>query len=226
MNVRECGLGGVGCGTSDGLAVGAGSGAGLRMTSRVSDTADVPATERSDLDAVVAAACAGDEAAFVVVFREVQPRLLRYLRTLNGADAEDIAAETWVQVIRGLARFSGDARGFRGWVFTIANARMVDAWRMSGRRPETVTDTLPDAASELDVPRAVEEIISTEAALAMLRELPEAQAQVLLLRVVAGLDVATTAEVLGRTPNHVRVLAHRGLRALATVVEERATLPL
>ena len=45
---------------------------------------------------------AGDEAAFVVVFREIQPRLLRYLRTLCGADAEDIAAEAWVQVVRGL----------------------------------------------------------------------------------------------------------------------------
>ena len=72
----------------------------------------------------------------------------------------------------------------------------------------------------------VEEIISTEAALSLLRELPEAQAQVLMLRVVAGLDVARTAEVLGRTPNHVRVLAHRGLRTLAAVLEERAALPL
>jgi len=85
---------------------------------------------------------------------------------------------------------------------------------------------MPDRASELDVPRAAEETISTESALALLRELPEAQAQVLLLRVVAGLDVAMTAAVLGRTHNHVRVLAHRGLRALATVVAARETLPL
>jgi RNA polymerase sigma-70 factor (ECF subfamily) len=186
----------------------------------------VPATDPVDLDAAVRAACAGDEAAFVVVFREVQPRLVRYLRTLCGADAEDIAAEAWVQVVRGLPGFSGNMSGFRGWVFTIAHARLVDAWRASGRRPETVTDTLPDRASTVDVPRAAEEVISTEAALALIRELPEAQAEVLLLRVVAGLDVASTAEVLGRTPNHVRVLAHRGLRALAAVVDGRLTLLL
>ena len=192
----------------------------------VPDTAEVPATEPVDLDAAVAAACAGDEAAFVVVFREIQPRLLRYLHTMSGADAEDVAAETWAQVVRGLASFSGDARGFRGWVFTIARARVVDAYRASGRRSETSTDTLPEQASEVDVPRAAEEIISTEAAVALLRELPEAQAQVLLLRVVAGLDVTTTAEVLGRTPNHVRVLTHRGLRSLAAVLEERVTQPL
>jgi RNA polymerase sigma-70 factor (ECF subfamily) len=190
------------------------------------DTSQVPATDPVDLDAAVASACAGDEAAFVVVFREVQPRLLRYLRTLCGADAEDIAAEAWVQVVRGLSGFSGDMAGFRGWVFTIAHARMVDSWRASSRRPETVTDTLPDRASAVNVPLAAEEIISTEAALELIRELPDAQAEVLLLRVVAGLDVASTAEVLGRTPNHVRVLAHRGLRALAAMVEGRLTLLL
>jgi RNA polymerase sigma-70 factor (ECF subfamily) len=186
----------------------------------------VALTEPGDLDTTVAAACGGDEAAFVVLFRDVQPGLLRYLRALSGGDAEDIAAETWLSVVRGLARFTGSAQGFRGWVFTIAHARMVDARRAGGRRPETVTDTLPDRASERDVLRDVEEILSTEAALALLQRLPEAQAQVLMLRVVAGLDVPTTAEVLGRTPNHVRVLAHRGLRALASVVDERATLSL
>ena len=71
------------------------------------------------------------------LFREIQPRLLRYLRALTGGEAEDIAAETWLQVVRGLGRFSGDAQGFRGWVFTIAHARAVDVWRASGRRPET-----------------------------------------------------------------------------------------
>lgn len=186
----------------------------------------MPATEWGDLDEILVAACAGDEAAFVCLFREIQPRLLRYLRALTGGEAEDLAAETWLQVVRGLARFSGDAQGFRGWVFTIAHARAIDVWRASSRRPETLTHTVPDRSTDRDVLCEVEEIISTEAALSLLRELPEAQAQVLMLRVVAGLDVARTAEVLGRTSNHVRVLAHRGLRTLAAVLEERATLPL
>jgi RNA polymerase sigma-70 factor (ECF subfamily) len=186
----------------------------------------VPAEDQFDLDAVVLAACAGDETAFVVLFREVQPRLLRYLRTLNGADSEDIAAETWIHVVRGLARFSGNAEGFRGWVFTIAYTRVVDGWRASKRRPQTADGPLPDQASDLDVHLAAEETFSTESALALLRELPEAQAQVLLLRVVAGLDVPMTAAVLGRSHNHVRVLAHRGLRALAVVLAAREALPL
>ena len=51
-----------------------------------------------------------------------------------------------------------------------------------------------------------------------MRRLPPLQAEVVLLRVVAGLPVSEVADVLGRTPGAVRVAAHRGLRALADLV--------
>jgi RNA polymerase sigma-70 factor (ECF subfamily) len=47
----------------------------------------------------------GDEGAFAAVYRAVQPGLVRYLTALVGADAPDVAAETWLQVCRDLARF-------------------------------------------------------------------------------------------------------------------------
>ena len=187
----------------------------------MSDIDGMPAADQADVDLVVSAACAGSEGAFVVLFREIQPRLLGYLRTVCAGDAEDIAAETWVQAIGGLHNFSGGMRDFRAWIFTIARARVVDRWRAKGRRREIVSAVVPERASELDVAQEAEENFSTATAIALLRELPDAQSQVLLLRVVAGLDVQTTAAVLGRTPNHVRVLAHRGLRALAVILERR-----
>jgi RNA polymerase sigma-70 factor (ECF subfamily) len=64
----------------------------------------------------------------------------------------------------------------------------------------------------------VEELFSTEAALTLIRTLPRDQAEAVLLRHVAGLDVARTAEVLGKRPGAVRVAAHRGLRRLATLL--------
>src|SRR3954466_5433489 len=185
----------------------------------MSDTAGMPSSPL-DLDAALAAARAGDETAFVVVFRAVQPRLLSYLRARTGPDAEDVAADTWARVVAGLRDFTGDAAAFRRWVFTIAHARAVDSWRSHGRRLEDPTDALPDAAANVDVAHEAETRTSTAAAVELPRRLPEVQAQVLMLRVLAGLDVAGTAAVLGRSPNHVRVLAHRGLRALQSMVEE------
>ena len=169
-------------------------------------------------DDLLAAAKAGDEASFVALFRSVQPVLLRYLVTLGGSGlAEDAAADTWLSVVRGLPGFSGDEAGWRAWVFTIAHSRLRDAQRRASRQPVPV-DTrraLQGRPALDDVPLAVEELISTEAALALIGRLPHDQAEVVLLRHVAGLDVARTAEVLGKRPGAVRVAAHRGLQRLA-----------
>jgi RNA polymerase sigma-70 factor, ECF subfamily len=50
--------------------------------------------------------------------------------------------------------------------------------------------------------------------------LPALQAEVILLRVVAGLDTGTVARVTGRSPGAVRMAAHRGLRRLAQILAE------
>ena len=57
--------------------------------------------------AVLAAAQRGDERAFAVLWRDLQPAVLRYLRVAAPAAAEDLAADTWMSVIRGLARCYG-----------------------------------------------------------------------------------------------------------------------
>ena len=179
----------------------------------------------SEFDRRLQAAKDGDEASFTDLFRSVQPRLLRYLRTVGGGLADDVAAETWVSVVRGLHRFSGDEAQWHAWVFTIARARLVDARRRAARTAVPVDgDVLAEAVPAVaDVSGTVEEMFSTESALSLIHTLPRHQAEVVLLRYVAGLDVARTAEVLGRRPGAVRVTAHRALKRLAAILEERET---
>jgi RNA polymerase sigma-70 factor (ECF subfamily) len=168
----------------------------------------------------LAAAKAGDEVAFTVLFREVQPAVLRYLRVVAGQRADDIAGDTWVQVVRGLAAFSAEEpAAFKGWVLSIARHRWLDDQRARARRPESATAEMPERAGDVDVPAIVDELMSTESALALISRLPRDQAEVILLRVVAGLDVARTAELVGKQPGAVRVLAHRGLRRLERLVK-------
>lgn len=170
----------------------------------------------ADFESRLAAAKAGDEAAFVELFRSVQPSLLRYLTTLGGGLAEDVAAETWVSVLKGLPRFKGDEAGWRSWVFTIAHSRLRDAQRKAVRTPlpADTTTLLEPRPGRADVALEVEEMFSTEAALALIGWLPADQAEVVLLRYVAGLDVARTAKVVGKRPGTVRVTAHRALKRL------------
>jgi RNA polymerase sigma-70 factor (ECF subfamily) len=174
-----------------------------------------------EFETLLAAAREGDEASFVALFRATQPALLRYLSTMGGAMAEDVAGDTWLSVVRGMHRFSGDEAGWRSWVFTIAHARLRDAQRRAARQPATVAadEQLERVQAPDDVAARVEAIYSTEAALALVGRLPREQAEVVLLRHVAGLDVASTARVLGKSPGNVRVAAHRGLRRLAQLLD-------
>jgi RNA polymerase sigma-70 factor, ECF subfamily len=50
--------------------------------------------------------------------------------------------------------------------------------------------------------------------------LPADQAEVILLRVLGGLEVAEVAAIVGKRPGNVRVLQHRGLRLLAERLSE------
>ena len=165
---------------------------------------------------VLEAAAAGDETSFAVLWRDLQPGLLRYLRVVAPGVAEDLASETWLDVVRGLGRFEGTELGFRAWVFTVARHRVTDWRRRTARQPSVPipAELLPQRPAPDDPAAQAVEALSTAAALAMIAELPPDQAEVVALRSVAGLDVARVAEILGKQPGAVRVLAHRGLRKL------------
>ncbi|MFF6993614.1 RNA polymerase sigma factor [Streptomyces sp. NPDC008313] len=170
-----------------------------------------------ELGEAVTRAQGGDEAAFAVAYRIVQPGLLGYLRGLVGEDAEDVASDAWLEIARDLGRFRGDGAGFRGWTATIARHRALDHLRRQKVRPrataleQDVLD-LPGAHSTLE--QALESL-STERALALVAGLPRDQAEAVLLRVVVGLDGPSAARVLGKRPGAVRTAAHRGLKRLA-----------
>jgi RNA polymerase sigma-70 factor (ECF subfamily) len=169
---------------------------------------------------LLAAAQGGDEQAFAVLWRELQPAVLRYFRVAAGEAAEDLAADTWMSVIRGLGRFRGDERAFRAWIFTLARHRAIDWRRRAGRRPTWVAaEELAEWPAPDDPVLQVLEGQSTRAALALVAELPPDQAEVVALRVLGGLEVAEVARIVGKRPGAVRVLAHRGLRRLARRVE-------
>jgi RNA polymerase sigma-70 factor (ECF subfamily) len=171
-----------------------------------------------DLAAALRAAQAGDVAGFATLWRALQPAVLRYLRVVTGDHAEDAASETWLHVIRDLHRFHGDPAAFRGWLFRIARHRGIDERRRHERQPRTTepADATPDAATE-----ALQET-GTTWALNLINTLPTDQAEAVLLRIVAGLDVATTAHILGKRPGAVRIATMRGLRRLATHPQVRA----
>jgi RNA polymerase sigma-70 factor (ECF subfamily) len=179
--------------------------------------------------ALIAAAGAGDRAALGVLWRTYQPRLRGYLAGLDPRNAEDICSETWMAVGRSLERFQGSESEFRSWLFTIAHRRLIDQHRRDRRRDESPIDDLVRRPALLalpaDAPDSPEEAVLRQEgageALALIGRLPEDQARAVLLRVIGGLTPTEAGAVLGKRPGAVRVLTHRGLRNLATMLGAR-----
>ncbi|MFG3495253.1 RNA polymerase sigma factor [Streptomyces sp. NPDC047928] len=171
----------------------------------------------TELGVAVERAQRGDEEAFAVAYRLVQPQLLGYLRGMVGTDAEDVAAEAWLEIARDLGRFRGDAAGFRGWTAAIARNRALDHVRRQSRRPRTsaLEQHALDLADGQDTAAAALETLSTEQVVALIAGLPRDQAEAVLLRVVVGLDGPAAARVLGKRPGAVRTATYRGLKRLA-----------
>jgi RNA polymerase sigma-70 factor (ECF subfamily) len=156
------------------------------------------------------------------LYRELQPALLGHLRVGHAVQAEDIAGDVWTEVAASFPEFVGGDDAFRAWVFTLARRRLIDTYRRAGRRP---TDRLVDDLHETATDRPEDETVarlSLEATIVRLRQLlPADQAEVLLLRVVGGLNVEEVATLTAKTPVNVRVLHHRATHRLAARLRRR-----
>ena len=133
-----------------------------------------------------------------------------------------MASETWAQAFRDLSRFSGDADGFRGWVTSIGRHRALDHLRRRARRPQSALELaeIEEPLHREDVEERVLAVLSTEAAVELIRRLPPDQAEAVMLRAVLGFDARTAGEILGKRPGAVRTASYRGTASDSPVLLE------
>jgi RNA polymerase sigma factor (sigma-70 family) len=169
---------------------------------------------------------AGDSYALGRLYEECAPRVLGYLRSQGIADHEDVAAEVFVSMVRNLTRFEGDEDAFRGWVFTIAQRRLIDERRRRGRRPEEPfeTEDLVEVLGAGSTGGGVEsealERLRTTGLLEAIEQLTPDQRAVLYLRAVADLSVPDIARALDKPETAVKALLRRASAALNRRLKE------
>ncbi|MDX6534203.1 MAG: polymerase sigma-70 factor, subfamily [Gaiellales bacterium] len=141
--------------------------------------------------------------------------LHRYLRSMVGGAADDVASQVWTEATAGFERFSGDADAFRRWLFTIARRRVIDHRRRWWQRRVVLRGTPPEQWAESAAEPAAGDL---GAALALIGRLPRSHAEIVLLRVIADFSAADVAQITGRSPESVRVMQHRALSTLASIL--------
>ena len=176
------------------------AGAGLMTASRLE------AAHASEDAQLVSRAAQGDEVAFSGLYQ-------RYSRMVHGlllarvgpVEADDLVQDVFLTAWRRLEDLR-DPGAFGGWLAAIARNRATDHLR---RRPRL--EELPGHLTASDATAARVEAL---AVLALIRTLPEAYRETLVLRLVEGLTGPEIAERTGLTPASVRVNLHRGMKLL------------
>lgn len=184
-----------------------------------------PDTERE----LVTRASKGDQEAVGILYDSYLPRVYRYClaRVGNGADAEDLAEDVFLKVLGAIDGFEwrtigdGQRSPFAAWLFRIAHNHVVSFHRRNTTRgprtelSESIHDESRGPQELAETKLTIEEVFDA------VRELPEAQREVILLRFAAGLTVAETANTLGKQQTNVKVLQHKGVQRLKGLLLEQ-----
>jgi RNA polymerase sigma-70 factor (ECF subfamily) len=165
-------------------------------------------------DVLIRAAASGDRTAFGELY-------VRYARMVHGillvrvppGDAEDLVQEVFLSAMRQLGGLRTTA-AFRGWLAAIARHRAVDYFR--GRRQDQ-----PLADPDAQAARATGGMAEAREVLDLIRSLPEAYRETLVLRLVEGLTGPEIAAQTGLTPESVRVNLCRGMKMLRELLGEK-----
>jgi RNA polymerase sigma-70 factor (ECF subfamily) len=174
--------------------------------------------------AALAAADPSDKAALAELFNGLYEPVVRFMqaRVYDPATAEDLAQEVFVKLVQSIHGYTGG--GIYAWVWSIARSISSDHFRpLRNRGYEQPTGDI----WQLDMPSTAmgpEEIAQwSELRYAInlkLNKLPEAQQEVLRLRLVAGLSTTETAEIMDKPVGTIRVLQCRALAKLRRLMPE------
>ncbi|RZN30815.1 RNA polymerase sigma factor [Bradyrhizobium sp. Leo121] len=181
---------------------------------------------------LVKRALARDEAAVRAILKANNRRLYRLARGIlrNDSEAEDVVQEAYVRAFTHLADFRGES-SLSTWLSRITMNEALG--RLRRERPGVEISSLPQGALEAQIiqfplmstaddpeksmaQREIHRVVE-----AAIDELPEAFRLVFITRVVEGMNVEETAELLDLRPETVKTRLHRARAMLRDNVEKK-----
>jgi len=174
--------------------------------------------------ALVSAYQNGDGDALGALVARHEPLLYRIARRMlrNEADAQDAVQEMLIRLVKALPHYRGDAK-FTTWLYRLATNTCIDMQRRQGRMAPTteLPEALPLAApaEQADPDTQCEKSFRHRLIDEALRQLPEAQRHLLVLRDREGLSNQEVAERLGVEVGTLKARLHRARAALRRVLE-------
>ena len=153
-------------------------------------------------------------------YREIYRYVRR--RSRSDADAEDVTQDVFADAARALGS-AEPAEGLPvGWLYAVAQRRLLDRARRHARRQEVFGDTALELVAEPPSEYGAE---VSEALRTGIERLPRPQQEVVLMKLVQGHSFAEIASALDATEGACRMRFLRGLEQLRAFLEEKEVTP-
>jgi len=175
----------------------------------------------SDIDLLVERAIDGDADAFGRLYDMHVDRVYRhvYYRVSNVADAEDLTQQVFIKAWEAIGRYKKTASPFLAWLIKISHNLVIDFYR--AKKSETHIDfDMVATKPETDPAHLAEDQFNQQEIRRAINKLHGDQQQVILMRFIEDFSYAEIAAALGKSEGAVRVILHRGLAKLKTIMEK------
>ncbi len=149
------------------------------------------------------------------LYEMYQPGIFQYLYYRVGDEhvAEELTGEVFLKMVRALPGYRPINGAFRSWLYTIARNMAIDYYRRTANHPQITFDDELGLFSE-PAGDAVEVKLTHEALQNALKELPEIQRDVVILRFIENMTIEEVAALLHKTNDSIKRLQRRALVAL------------
>ena len=175
-----------------------------------------------DEESLVAKAKRRDAAAFAQLYEAYFERIYRYfvVRVGNAWEAEDLTEQVFLRALESIENYEWRGVSFGAWLFRIAHNLIVDSLRRksNGTEPLLAAETIP---GDDDLEEIVDLNLRIEQVLEVLPLLTNDQRQVIGLRFGAGLPIAESARVMGKSEGAIKALQYNALAALRRLLSKR-----
>lgn len=175
----------------------------------------------SEIEKLVDRAKNGDGDAFGGLYDMYVDRVYRhiYYRVSNTADAEDLTQQVFIKAWQAIGSYRKTASSFLAWLIKISHNLVIDFYR--SRKSEAYIDLdITVTKPETDPAHLAETQFNRQEIRQAINKLHGDQQQVILMRFIEDFSYAEIAAALGKSEGAIRVILHRGLAKLKTILEK------
>src|SRR5919202_979868 len=161
----------------------------------------------------------GDSEAFQTLYESHLDTIYRYVysKVGNGQLAEDLTQHIFMKAWEAINRYQWRELPFQHWLLRLARNTVIDHYRSTKPTNASLLDPIGDGIDPEEELAQSEMINTLQEAV---RQLPDEQREVIVLRFIEQMPHADVALHLGKSAATVRVIQHRALQALRRLLDQ------